>query len=105
MSSSCLSPFHAAGGIMTARMLIHLQKTLALRPRKVYNAVLVHLDRTHPAESGTSGSDNMNEDPRATRAHRRADTESTLVDGVTAAQAKEALIHAGKDMDDRHCLL
>ena len=102
MPSSCLSPFHAAGGIATARMLIHLQKTLALRPQKAYNAVLVHLDRTHPAESGPRASDTVNGHPRA---HRRADTESTLVDSVPAAQAEETIIQAGQDMKDRHRVL
>ncbi|KZV61183.1 hypothetical protein PENSPDRAFT_619342 [Peniophora sp. CONT] len=67
-------PFHAAGGIMTARMLIHLRKTLAVRQEKVYNAALAQLDKTHPAQLATVV------DVRASRVHRRADTESTLVD-------------------------
>lgn len=59
---------------MTARMLIHLRKTLAVRQEKVYNAALAQLDKTHPAQLATIV------DVRASRVHRRADTESTLAD-------------------------
>lgn len=72
---------------MTARMLIHLRKTLALRQQKTYNAALAQLDRAHPAKPSV--------EPAGTiRAHRRVDTESTLVDDLTPTQQKTTEIAA-----------
>ncbi|VDC02927.1 unnamed protein product [Peniophora sp. CBMAI 1063] len=81
-------PFHAAGGIMTARMLIHLRKTLALRQQKTYNAALAQLDKAHPAQfSQGLGSPAVG----TARAHRRADTESTLVDDRAAGEKTDGV--------------